>query len=538
VDARGGLATVYLKHDDANLYICLVAQPGTLALRFFDLYLDTDNGREKYASDDDYSLQVNVVTGQTASQVGTGNPDQVYTPTVLDTWSAATSTNDGRHDTAEYVISRKLFSRACSSPFGLAFYHRFVHDQGDDYGMPPGRTYANPVTWLEATLENPGCIRVCSLTAEPCGPAPTATLRNADTGVDYALDAEGYVLNRDQISNGAALWALMPVSQTATSVLYQTSGDRQVVSSSAFSGANNGTMTLVVSPLHPLLVQNLSVSAQWFVQGDPARAAWLREAMGAAADFLYAFTDGQFTLGQVTVYQSYDHWEQSNLKLHTNNVFQPRAVIGGVVPTDTVDIDTSLPLTYSPGSIYMGSYWNRFGTPPGQVVYVDNTPVPTATLDLDWSLALAHELGHYLLFLFDTYTDVDGNASQELAKICTGSAMGDVYEPSNQGYIYNPAHWQSKCEKTQAYQTLKGRTEWQTIHLWHPWTITPTGFVSGPVLPAGVTQVNFVEPSTPPGELADNQLFDLLYQANETSSAEARGFIFRGNRVLEQGKPA
>jgi hypothetical protein len=71
----------------------------------------------------------------------------------------------------------------------------------------------------------------------------------------------------------------------------------------------------------------------------------------------------------------------------------------------------------------------------------------------------------------DTYTDVDGNASQELAELCTGSAMGDVYELPNQAYIENATHWQEKCAATEAYQTLQGRTEWQTIHLWHPWVI-------------------------------------------------------------------
>lgn len=535
VDVQGATGTIYLKHDADAIYLCFVAPAGRPGLSFFGVYLDTDYGREKYATADDYALHVDVTTGETNSLRGTGDPAQVYEPTDLGDWKAAAS--GGNADSAEYLISRTLFNRTCTSPFGLALYHRHVRDQGDDYGLPPGRLYDFPDQWLEATLENPGCIRVCSETATPCGPAPGATVRNADDGTVYTLDSEGYVINRNQIANGTPLWALMPVSSTARSTLYHTSGAEQTVNEAAFSGANAGTMTLVVSQQNPLLVQDLEVAAQWYVEGDVERANWLRENVVGASGFLYAFTDGQFALGRVTVQQSYDGWEDADLQLHANNIFQPRADIGGIVLTDTVDLDPSVPITYAPGQMYMGSYWNRYGKPPGEPIFDGGQEVPLASLAADWAIALAHELGHYLLFLFDAYTDIDGNASKELAEQCTLSAMGDAYKPSNHAFIYDRGHWDAKCKETEAYNTLGGRTEWQTINLRYPWTITPTAFVTGPVLPAGVTTVTFVPPTTPPGPLATSQVFDLVYQDNETNSAEARGFLLRNNRVLEQGKP-
>jgi hypothetical protein len=535
VDVQGATGTAYLKHDADAIYVCFVAPAGTPGLSFFGVYLDTDLGREKYATEDDYGLHVDVATGETHSLRGTGDPAQVYEPVDLGDWKAVASS--GNADSAEYLISRTLFNRTCTSPFGLALYHRHVRDQGDDYGLPPGRAYNFPDQWLEATLENPGCIRVCSETATPCGAAPGATVRNTDTGTIYPLDGEGYVINRDQIANGAPLWALLPVSSTARSTLYHTSGAEQTVNESAFSGSNAGTMTLVVSQQNPLLVQNLDVAAQWYVEGDAERTDWLRENIVAASDFLYRFTDGQFALGRVTVQQSYDGWDDADLQLHANNIFQPRADIGGIVITDTVDLDPSIPITYAPGQMYMGSHWNRYGKPPGEEILVGDAPVPAATMAADWAIALAHELGHYLLFLFDVYTDIDGNASAELAEQCTLSAMGDAYKPSNHAFIYDRDHWDAHCSETEAYTTLGGRTEWRTINLWHPWTITPTAFVTGPVLPAGVTSVTFITPTIPPGPPATSQVFDLVYQDNETNSAEARGFLLRNNRVLEQGKP-
>ena len=88
-----------------------------------------------------------------------------------------------------------------------------------------------------------------------------------------------------------------------------------------------------------------------------------------------------------------------------------------------------MPISYSPGSIAMGSYWNRFGTPPDQVNTYNGAVVPPAALAADWAIALAHEFGHYLLFLFDTYTDANGQSNADIAALCTGSAMGNAYEP-------------------------------------------------------------------------------------------------------------
>lgn len=386
-------------------------------------------------------------------------------------------------------------------------------------------------------------IQLCAETADACPPAAGTVYRiNPATGGDpFTVDGQGYVLGASAIGVGDSLWGLSPMttsgSLSGSATLYRTSGAEVVVSAATVTDAP-GTLRLVVQEQQPLLVQDLALSAEWYVQGDPVRATWLRENVTKAANYLFSFTDGQFTLGRVTVQQSLDGWSDADLRLHLNNVLQPKANIGGIVAADTPDPGPGVDFTYSPGHIFMGSAWNRYGVPPDQQVKVNGVAVSPATMVDDWAIATAHELGHYLLFLFDTYTGIDGQASQELADRCTGTAMGDAYKPSNHNFIFNPNHWDEACAGTEAHHTLKGRTEWATIKLWYPWAIQPTTVVTGPVAPpVNLTTVTFLAPSTAPGVPATSQIFDMLYQEGELTSGEARVFTLRGDRLFEQGKP-
>ena len=388
-------------------------------------------------------------------------------------------------------------------------------------------------------------IQLCQETADLCPPAAGTVYRvNPATGGDpFAVDAQGFVLGAGDIQVGDQLWALSPMSATADATIYRTTGAEVVVNAGVVSGGDPtgpGTLYLVAKAQQPLMVYNLDVSAQWYVEGDPTKADWLRAAIFKAASHFYDFTDGQVMLGKVTVYQREDNWDSAALKLHTSNTFHPNANIGGAVSSAVSEvISPTRTLAYDPGNIFMGSYWNRYGAPPNQTIRVNGVVVPPESLLFDWSNALAHELGHYLLFLWDTYRDAQGQSSQALADLCTGSAMGDAYNPSNFGFVYSPDHWGTACGGTEAYAMLNGRAEWDTIQRWYPWMVKPTSFLAGPAsTPVTLTTVTFVPPSTPPGAAATSQLFDLVYQESENSSGEARGFIFRGSRIYEQGKPA
>ena len=102
---------------------------------------------------------------------------------------------------------------------------------------------------------------------------------------------------------------------------------------------------------------------------------------------------------------------------------------GGV--TDKIITDTQhSDIVYDTGQIIMGATWNRYGEPAQQS-------------DDDWAVALAHELGHYLLYLDDVYLDLDDKGLLIPVRSCTGSAMGDVYSIENHRFL-STEEWQAK----------------------------------------------------------------------------------------------
>ncbi|MFN8446818.1 MAG: DNRLRE domain-containing protein [Caldilineaceae bacterium] len=538
LDIGGYVGTLYLKQDNDFVYACIMGARGSFSLRSFGLYLDRDFGQEKYAEAEDYWLQAFVALGQSTSHIGTGDSANPYTSAIIEDWSAVAVPgvvlgNTTTPDVAEFQLPLSMVSTTCGNPFGLALYHQDITDNGVNFGFPTRVGPPFPDTWVRAILERPNCpIRVCQQTLNACAPASNAKVYDAASDTSYSVDAQGYVQNRSQIADGTPLWAVLPVEQTTDYTRYDTSGDPQFVGASAL---NAGEMVLVVTPQRPLQVQNLRLSTEWYVEGDSTKRDWLAEQLKRASDYLYKFTDRQFALGTITVEQSLDGWNDTQIRVHSNNVFQPRAVIGGIVPTTTIDPSPVVTVTYSPGQINIGSYWNRYGKPPGQPILVNNVEVNPATLQDDWSLAMAHELGHYLFFLFDSYLTVDGKQTDS----CIGSAMGDTYNPLNHGYIFSPDLWQTNCKQTIAYDLLHGRDEWDTIQAWYNWIQPPSAVLSGTIRPpVNLTTVTFIPPSNSPGAPASGNIFQLGYQGGETASGEARAFIYRDGRLLEQGKPA
>ncbi len=388
---------------------------------------------------------------------------------------------------------------------------------------------------LEIDVDMPP-IRVCIETVAPdCAPAAGAVVARVSGRGTVTADAEG--LLPDTLTPGELLWPRHLVSQANGGALYSTAPAPVEVTGANYAAYGRAIeLRIAVTAAAPLWLQDVTASAQWYVEGDAAAAARMRARIIEASNALYSFTDGQFALGTVTIHQRFEQWAAADMHLHASNTLQPKAAVGGVVAADTPDINAALPLSYTPGALTMGSEWNRFGTPPGSVNVFNGVPFTDAQMANDWSLALAHELGHWLLYLFDTYTGVDGKSDHALTLLCTGTAMGDVYLPANQNFIANPATWAGNCGGTEAFALLGGRTEWATIDGWYPWVNVPALPVAGPAAPpAPVTTVAYM-PSTPGQPAATT--FDLVYQENELSSGEARAFLLRGNFVIEQGKPA
>ncbi len=550
----GAVGQIYVRHSNKYLTLCIMAPEGAFERRYFSVYLDTDNEREAVAQAEDYALRIDVTTGDLSALVGTGQGG--YEPGQLPgSFEAAVvdgSLSAFNFDSAEYRIPLPTFY-TCQRPFGLAVYQHDAGGLNDDYGWPSTESYDDPGTWNEARLLDTDCtprnIRICHESNNECTAAEEMALyRTTAAGETEALslDQDGFVNAPQLVVNGDTLWGLTSIDPASVDAVVPPSRffhTSEVVPVSEDAFDPDGLLTVATGPARPLAVQDLDVSAQWLVTGDPVYRDLLAERIRRASDYFYDFTNGQFMLGEIVVYQSGEQWEEADVRLYPSNINRPNSSIGGIVPALTPDIAPTNPISYVPGVLAMGKEWNRYMAAPGEEVVVGGAPIDPLSLLDDWSIALAHELGHYLLFLYDTYLDVEGNESQALADQCYGSAMGNPYIAVNQSFVWDIDHWGNGCGTTLAYAATAGRTEWQTIQGWYGWTVPPTGPqpltpTAALTPPVSLTNVTFVAPATLPDQpLAASQLFELLYVDSETASYEARAFTFRDERIYDQGKP-
>ncbi|HXF62882.1 MAG TPA: DNRLRE domain-containing protein, partial [Caldilineaceae bacterium] len=547
IDVGGQPYPLYLLQTPTDLFVCIQGVTGSQT-SFFALYLDTDlstaEGDNTVPNADDFSLRVQVGNGVTTTLVGDpGNPNGPWIPAgpgAFGPWEAIAATDiNATMESAEFRVPLSTLRRgviACNAPFGIGVYHQSVRT-APDAGWPVLDGPNNPSSWVETTLQNPPCpIRVCVATAAPCTPALNAQVFRAGSSQTYTVDENGYIVERTAILEGDQLWAIQPFPDGVKPkyTAYRTNGAPQTVNPTAFAGDPSGVMTLVVQDDHPLIIHDLAVSSQWLL--SPEQRDKLTQQLTRTAEFLYDFTDGQFLLGDITVHQDYEAWPEADLRLYANNNLRPKATAGGVVEAELTDNSIEEPITYYPGYVHMGRYWNRYHKPEGEPIIFEGVPIDPATLVDDWSIVFGHELGHYLLFLFDTYFGVGPDQTLVDVHNCTGSAMGWVYEPPNWGFVYDPAHWLANCAGALAHQLL-GRDEWATLLTHYPWLRRPTSFVPGPSQPpVGLTNVAFIEPATPSTPLP-NQTFDLLYDNGESAGRKALAYLIHNERVIGQGSP-
>lgn len=375
----------------------------------------------------------------------------------------------------------------------------------------------------------------------------------------FVTDKDGYLQGRGEIQPGDYLLALAPIitytekmtwakGLTDTLHVYQTNGSQDGDSACQVSHKVTAATTevLTVTASCPLVLHDLDIALEWDASKDPRYLEQLQFNLQRASQYLYSFTRGQMALGKLNIFQDADLWGYAHVNIHANNRLRPYAVIGGVTmaaATRIISHPTNITetRTYSTGQLHMGAVWNRYGEP---------NPNPGD----DWSLVFAHELGHYLLFLDDTYigltntVNITGQVAitePVLIKVddCIGSAMGDVYTTKNHGFIYNEARWDEKCAVTLANLQLNS-PEWETIQYWYPLLVTTTAELTSAVpISYQFSSITIHDPITPTTVLA-NQDFYLKYENGEVGTSEARAFVVRdGNNngsddyIFDLGSP-
>jgi hypothetical protein len=354
----------------------------------------------------------------------------------------------------------------------------------------------------------------------PAGQSSGGTLLADGSGTPFRTDRQGYLQGRGEMEPGDRLLAMAPVTASESYMLYHTNGTPTEMGLDAYTVTQAGVQTLTVSADRPLLLFDLDVSLEWDAHNDPTYLQQLEFDLKRASQHLYDFTDGQVALGEVIVHQNADYWLPSHVVVQATNRLRPLAIQGGIVLTTTVDPQHA-DIVYDIGQVRMGATWNRYGS-------------PGYTPSGDWPLALAHELSHYLLFQDDVYMGLNDDGLLIPVDTCSGSAMGDMYDPDNTEFIYDEGHWADACADSLANRTL-GRTEWETLRLWYPELVTPTVANPGPsLMPFDVTEVTLLDPITPTAALADPTFF-IDYAYGEVGSSNARAFLLRDETIAVEG---
>ena len=338
------------------------------------------------------------------------------------------------------------------------------------------------------------------------------------TGKEYTTDSQGYLQGRGELYPGDRLVALAPITTTDTYSLYYTSATPTLSGLDTYAVVSPGVQNLTASSSRPLVLYNLTVSLEWDATNDLQFLAQLQHDLQRTSELLYDWTNGQAALGKITVYQNRDHWNDAHIRIYASNHLRPNAAMGGVVSQTASDPSAPI-INYEPGQVAMGSIWNRYGDPSG-------------SLGEDWPRGLAHELGHYLLYLDDDYLGLDAQGFLKPVETCP-SAMSDPYR-DDYSEFHSQTGWNTECADTLA-QKSTGRSDWETISTFYP-ALSSNPPNPGPItLPLDVTEVILPDPTT--GTLS-NPIFFLTYNgARVQSGSTAQAFLFQGDHLIDLGSP-
>jgi hypothetical protein len=384
---------------------------------------------------------------------------------------------------------------------------------------------------------------------------PAGQVRDAErilhrlTGQPLTTSPQGYLNSRDPLQPNDRLAAVLPITRTTKYDLYYTSPIDRDTGLPSYTVTQPGVQVLTVSPTNPLILFKLAVTLEWDARNDLAFMNQLRQDLLRTSELLYDWSDGQAALGTTTIYHNKERWEDAfdtqgrvitpaaDIQIYATNRLRPNATQGGITLQTVTDPAVGT-ITYEPGQVRMGATWTRNGDPGG-------------TLGEDWPRTLAHELGHYALYLEDNYLGLDTNGRLTSVSTCRG-AMGDPYREDYSEFHPAGAEWDATCAQTLS-ERLTGRSDWETINAFYTRTQAedginfqlnlPTNFnaLPGPIVQAlNFTTLSEIAPAS--ANTARTILLNLTDPSGQrylaSSGARAVRYSADGQRAIDLGVPS
>lgn len=397
-------------------------------------------------------------------------------------------------------------------------------------------TLAGLIYSLFAPQPGPFAIQVVKSDGAPAVGASVAWLAPGSLKLEWLVDAhgerlttdaDGYIYQPAPLPTDAQVVAGWPAYSAPQFGVYHTNLAVTPEGWSTTAELGEKGVKARVSAENPLILFDLSVSLAWDARSDPDYLAQLSQDLRAVSRTLYAISGGQIALDDVRVYLDRQHWAEADILIHATPDLLPSAAMGGIVTEPTTVTLGQRSVTFFPGQVQMGVTWNRFGNQQGR-------------LGEDWPRALAHELGHYLLYLSDDYLGFSADGMAQLVD-CPGSFMSDPYDP--QARLLDPAAWDQTCQQSIAGRTT-GLSDWETVLTLYPW-LQERALLLNAGLP-DLTQIQVLEPDTPLTALLA-PIFPLVNPDGapaQLHEASSRAYLFKNwgdsavtRRLIDLGAP-
>ncbi len=303
----------------------------------------------------------------------------------------------------------------------------------------------------------------------------------------------------------------------------------------ALASGESATPPRLVVAYTPVIAIDLRVALEWepggadtlgaeLAPGCPGPGAGmpagyranLERGLRETARYLYSMSEGQITLGEVTIGSDTKAWQEADVRVLASSGYRPSAYVGGIVDAPRLGATPGgQPVLHYPAPVFLGRLWDGAGARCGGWAEPEG-----------WR-TMGHELAHFALFLYDQYTNVrDGQAqycaSADLAFLDPGLGRAPAARAGRAATLMAYQYSADKlwlgapppsgagprrlgCADTPHDSVYPDHSEWDVLSHFYPALRTPSvatlrtdwdSVFEAEIVPRGILRVGWAAPAT------------------------------------------